>query len=179
MAETFLTIVSKRDHRQYDSRELSAPRVRRILDAGRVAGSARNRQPWRFFIARSATARARLAPAVYVPAMVMTAPLAVVITADTTESGLWAFDVGRAAQNMMLAAWDDGIVSCPNGVRHPDVLIDQLRLEPGWSPVSVLVFGHPVEERPPSRRSPERWIARAPRKTAADAEVWLDDAPAG
>ena len=29
------------------------------------------------------------------------------------------FDVGRCAQNMMLAAWGDGVVSCPNGITDP------------------------------------------------------------
>ncbi len=174
MAETFLTIVSKRDHRRYDPRGLSGTEVRRILDAGRVAGSARNRQPWRFFVATSDAARARLAPAVYVPSMVMAAPLAVAVVADTHESGLWAFDAGRAAQNMMLTAWDGGLVSCPNGVRDADVLAVQLELESGWTPVTVLTFGHPDVERAASRRSPERWIAQAPRRPASDVEVWLD-----
>ncbi len=174
MADTFLTIVSKRDHRHYSEQRLTSSEVRRILDAGRIAGSARNRQPWRFSVAESAETRALLAPAVYVPGMVMSAPLAVAVAADTRESRLWAFDAGRAAQNMMLAAWDEGIVSCPNGVREPDLLVDRLGLEDGWTPVTVLTFGRPDVERAASRRSPETWIARAPRRSASDVEDWLD-----
>ncbi len=177
MTDTFLTIVSKRDNRLYAARDLSSGDIRRILDAGRLSGSARNRQPWRFHIATSPETRAHLAPAVYVPTMVRTAPLAVALTAYTADSGLWGFDVGRAAQNMMLAAWDAGIVSCPNGVAVPDVLRSELDLGPDWAPVSVLTFGHPAVERPAGRRSPERWIERAPRRSRDDVEVWLDDPP--
>ena len=33
-----------------------------------------------------------------------------------------AFDTGRAAQNMMLAAWNEGVVSSPNGIANPERL---------------------------------------------------------
>jgi len=46
--DTFLAIASKRDQREYADREIPEEVVRRILDAGRIAGSAKNRQPWRF-----------------------------------------------------------------------------------------------------------------------------------
>ncbi len=177
MAETFLTIVSKRDHRDFDPRPLLPEEVGRILDAGRLSGSARNRQPWRFFTASSAAARSRLAPAVYVPPMVMSAPFAVALAADTEGSRLWGFDVGRAAQNMMLAAWDMGIASCPNGVQDPDRLGHELALGQGWTAVSVLAFGRPVTERSPARRALARWIAGAPRRPAADVVVDLDAPP--
>ena len=36
--------------------------------------------------------------------------------------GPTGFDAGRAAQNMMLAAWGDGIGSCPNGIANPEAL---------------------------------------------------------
>src|SRR6266542_1896157 len=39
--------------------------TQRILDAGRLAGSARNRQPWRFLVVEDAGARERLAESVY------------------------------------------------------------------------------------------------------------------
>lgn len=46
--DTFLAIASKRDTRRYAERPIPEEAVGRILEAGRVAGSARNRQPWRF-----------------------------------------------------------------------------------------------------------------------------------
>jgi nitroreductase len=46
--DTFLAIVSKRDTRRYSERRIPGETIERILEAGRLAGSARNRQPWRF-----------------------------------------------------------------------------------------------------------------------------------
>ena len=68
-----LAVTSKRDHRNFDARAIPNDVLTRILDAGRLAGSARNRQPWRFFVAQQPQARVRLAPVVYVPAMIMAA----------------------------------------------------------------------------------------------------------
>ena len=68
----------------------------RILDAGRLSGSSKNRQRWEFVLV-SGGARDRLAEAVYAPENVASAALVVAIVG---EAG--AFDTGRCAQNMML-----------------------------------------------------------------------------
>jgi len=48
--DTFLAIASKRDTRRYADQAVPEEVLRRILEAGRVSGSARNRQPWRFTV---------------------------------------------------------------------------------------------------------------------------------
>ena len=63
------------------------------------------------------TGRARieeLADAVYVPANVLGAGLVVAIL--VAGKGPVMFDAGRAAQSMLLAAWAEGLASCPNGI---------------------------------------------------------------
>jgi hypothetical protein len=112
--DPYLAIASKRDERSYADAPVS-PRVReRILDAGRLTGSSKNRQRWEFVVV-SGEARDRLAEAVYAPENVASAGLVVAIVG---EAG--GFDCGRCAQNMMLAAWGEGVASCPNGVRDAD-----------------------------------------------------------
>ncbi|MGO9888161.1 MAG: nitroreductase family protein [Solirubrobacteraceae bacterium] len=44
-------MASKREVRGYSDRPVPDAVVRRILEAGRIAGSSRNRQPWRFLVA--------------------------------------------------------------------------------------------------------------------------------
>ncbi|HEY4412977.1 MAG TPA: nitroreductase family protein, partial [Gaiellaceae bacterium] len=102
--DTFLAIASKRDERRYADRPVADEHVLRILDAGRLSGSSRNTQAWQFVVVSDRS----LADAVYAPDNVRTAGLVIAIVG---EAGM--FDVGRCAQNMMLAAWDIGIVSCP------------------------------------------------------------------
>src|SRR5579862_9814124 len=118
--DAFQTIVSKRDTRRYSDRPIADDTVERILEAGRVAGSARNRQPWRFVVVESAERREQLAGAVYAPENVQGARLIVAIAG---KSGM---DAGRCAQNMMLAAWNDGVASCPNGIVDADAAAEAL-----------------------------------------------------
>ncbi len=114
--DTYLAIASKRDRRDYDGRPVAEETVRKILDAGRLSGSSKNRQPWRFIVV--AERRAELAELVFAHDNVATAGLVVaIVVPDGIRS---RFDAGRVAQNMLLAAWNDGVVSCPNGLREPE-----------------------------------------------------------
>ena len=70
------------------------------------------------------------------------------------------FDVGRCAQNMMLAAWNDGVVSCPNGISDPDAAAAIC----GGEVHAILSFGYPAKPRDPERRTAEEWSAQANRK---------------
>jgi nitroreductase len=163
--DSFLAIVSRREVRQYDGRPLPEDAVRRILDAGRLAGSSKNRQNRRFVVVRGRTQE--VADAVYAPRNVLGATLVVAVV--TSGKGPLAFDAGRAAQNMMLAAWNEGIGSCPNGVADADAMRRALRLGDDEQAAIVLSFGYPLRPSSPERRSPERWIERADRVPFDDA----------
>jgi nitroreductase len=155
--ETFLAIASKRDERRYADRPLAGEHVARILDAGRLSGSSRNTQKWQFVIAD-----ASLADVVYAPENVRTAALVVAIVGEA-----FPFDVGRCAQNMMLAAWDLGIVSCPNGIRDRE-RADELC---GGETKMILTFGYPQRELHVESRSAEEWSAKANRLPLDDLVV--------
>ncbi|HKC77550.1 MAG TPA: nitroreductase family protein, partial [Gaiellaceae bacterium] len=64
--DPYLAIASKRDERAYAEAPISSDVRRRILDAGRLAGSSKNRQRWEFVVV-SGEARRNLADAVYAP----------------------------------------------------------------------------------------------------------------
>jgi nitroreductase len=154
--DTYLAIVSKRDTRRYADTPIPEDVVERILDAGRVTGSASNRQPWRFLIVEDHERRERLADAVYEPTNIRGAQLVIAII------GARPLDLGRCAQNMMLAAWNDGVASCPNGIADADAAQEALGLEE--PPVNVLSFGYPARQPPAESRSPDEWSARANRR---------------
>jgi len=160
--DVYLSVASKRDGRAYAERPISDVSQRRILDAGRLSGSARNGQPWTFTVAASQKAKRAVAGGVYRPELVLTATLVVAITVQRIGR-LYDFDAGRAAQNMMLTAWNEGIVSCPNGIAREEVLLEAIGLGEDQRGVTVISFGYPVNPRPPERRSVERWSKRAPR----------------
>ncbi len=160
--DAYLAIVSKRELRSYDERPVEDDAARRILEAGRVAGSSRNRQQRRFVVVRDPAVVQRVAEAVYAPDNVLGAALVVAIVVG--GKGPTAFDAGRAAQNMMLAASDDGIGSCPNGVADAAAMAELLGLDEGEQVTTVLTFGYPVTARDPARRSPQEWVSKADRK---------------
>jgi nitroreductase len=158
--DTFLAIASKRDQRQYADREIPEEIVRRILDAGRIAGSAKNRQPWRFLVLENQELRERVAETVYAPRNLLGSQLAIAIVV----TGSPGFDAGRAAQNMMLAAWNDGVTSCPNGMPDRAGTGEILSLGADEEVVTVLAFGYPARAPNPEGRTANEWIARAKRK---------------
>ena len=159
--DAYLAIVSKREVRAYADRPLPDDAVRRLLEAGRIAGSSRNRQARRFVVLRDHALLERAARAVYTPDNLLAAPLAVAIL--VRGKGPTGFDAGRAAQNMMLAAWGDGIGSCPNGVADAAALAAILGHGEDEQVATVLSFGYAARPVDPESRTPEEWIARADR----------------
>lgn len=162
--DALLAIASKREVREYADREVAEEAKRRILDAGRVAGSSQNRQQWRFIALDSAEWRERVAETVYAQGNVRGSKFAVVVV--VYGKGPLYFDAGRAAQNMMLAAWNEGIGSCPNGMPDRAATGKLLGLREGEEPAIVLSFGYPARPlRDPESQPVEAWIAAADRKT--------------
>jgi nitroreductase len=159
--ETRLVIASKREVRRFDDRPLPDDAIRRILDAGRVAGSSQNRQSRRFIAVRDRDLLERVAPTVYTPTNILGCALAVAIV--TTGKGPTSFDAGRAGQNMMLAAWDEGIGSTPNGIADAELLAQVLGHGEDERVAIILAFGYPARHSDPARHTPEEWVERADR----------------
>jgi nitroreductase len=151
--DAYLAIASKRDVRDYAATPIPPDVRHRILDAGRLSGSSQNKQKWEFVIVTDA-ARERLAGAVYAPENVRTATFVVAIVGDAG-----GFDTGRCSQNMMLAAWAEGVGSCPNGVRDAETAAAVC----GGEVKAIISFGYPTKQ--PRERSAEEWSARANRKS--------------
>ena len=152
--DPYLAIASKRDERAYTDAPIPAEIRERVLDAGRLAGSSKNTQRWEFVLV-SGEPRERLAQAVYAPENVASAALVVAIVG---EAG--GFDTGRCAQNMMLAAWAEGVASCPNGVRDADAAAEIC----GGEVRAILSFGYSARPRDPAGRSAAEWSAGANRR---------------
>jgi nitroreductase len=91
-----------------------------------------------------------------------------VVAVVVGPKGPVSFDAGRAAQNMLLAAWNEGIASCPNGIADRDAAHVALALGEDESPVIVLTFGLPGRVRDPESRTAEDWSARANRRPLED-----------
>ena len=158
--DTYLAIASKRDERAYAETPIPDDVVTRILDCGRLSGSSQNTQKWEFVVV-AGDGQQRLAELVYAPENVRTATLVVAIVGDA-----FPFDAGRCAQQMMLGAWNEGVVSCPNGTRDREAAAALL----GGEVKMILSFGYPARPRDVAKRSAEEWSAKANRRPLEELE---------
>jgi nitroreductase len=158
--DVYLAVASKRDWRSYADRPVPEDVQRRILDGGRVSGSSQNVQPWRFVVVESDEAKQRIGGLVYAAQNLESSAFAVAIA---TEGGRYPVDIGRAMQNMFLVAWNEGVVSCPNGMPDQEAAARALGLDEGWLPVNIPSFGYPKRPLEPQSKSAEEWSAEANR----------------
>jgi nitroreductase len=148
--DTWRAIDSLRVVREFRDEPLSDADIERIVDAGRRTGSSKNLQRWAFIVVRDRERLERLAAAGPFAGHVAGAAAAIALVspdpngADRPLSILW--DLGRAAQNMVLAAWDRGIGSCPATVYEHDVAREILRYPDDQHCEYILSFGYPADE---------------------------------
>lgn len=167
--DTFLAIASVRVVHEYSDRPIADESLRRILEAGRVTGSSQNRQQWRFYVVRDRQRLAELAETVYAPTNISGCQAAVAI-ASTGKGGL---DIGRCAQNMVLAAWNEGVGSAPNGVKDIEPAARLLNLSSDESVVTILSFGYPLHPHTPNPDDIDGILRRIKRKALDEVVVWV------
>lgn len=116
-----------------------------------MAGSARAAEPVRLVVLKDPEQKVRLAECGDATVHVIAGPVAVAIVLVPEFGNVGApftlfrgpFDGGRCAQNMMLAAWDEGITSCPASMHRPEDAAKVLELPPGHFVLNVIAFGYP------------------------------------
>ena len=147
--DTLTAIRNLRVIRSYRAQPLTDEEVRAIADAARKTGSSKNTQAWDFIVVRDPTALERLSGvtvyAKHLPSAA--AAIAQIVPApapDQARSVLW--DLGRAAQNVTLAAWEMGIGSCPITVNDFELAADVLGLPPDRQCQYIIALGWPADE---------------------------------
>ena len=145
----------------------------RILNAGRRAASSKNLQRWDFIVCRDRDHLAELAEVGPWAGHLAGAAVAIaLVTPDPTapDSPLSVlFDLGMAAGNMMLAAWELGIGSVPATVYEHDLARRAARL-PGRPPLRV-----PAVVRLPGRPGAISTARTGPGGRAALADIVHDE----
>ncbi len=135
--------IGKRDRRTFLATPLPEETLRRILQAGRMTPSSKNAEPNRFVVVTETAGKAALAA--LSPMAKWLAEAAVIVVIVQTQKH--EFDAGRCAQNMMLAAYNDGVGSCP--AHPPEAALAELLGVPTGMPINrVIGFGYINPERP-------------------------------
>ena len=141
-------IISKRDLRMYTDQPIPDDVMGRILQAGRMAGSAKNLESNRLIVVTDQSVQDALATAGDFASWIGSS--AAVIGFACPEDQLRLFDVGRQAQNMMIAAHAEGVGSCPVTLGHQDRARDAVGLPDDWVMPMVITLGYPVADHPDS-----------------------------
>ena len=158
--DTYTTILSLRSIRRFQDTPIPDAALHHILQAGRMSGSSKNTQPWWFIVIRSAETRLALSKCGDFASHLIDAPLAIAIVFDP-QFYRGEFDSGRAAQNMMLAAWADGIGSCIASMHREDGAKAILGVPHGLRLEHVISFGYPAPQAGSA-------VTGKPRKPMAD-----------
>jgi len=171
--ETWQAINTVRVVRKFRDEPIAEADLRRILNAGRRTGSSKNDQHWAFIVIRDRDHLGELAAVGHYANHLAGATVAVaIVTPDASDhynnSVMW--DAGRAAQNMVLAAWELGIGSVPATVYDHALARRLLGLPEDRRCDFLLSFGHPAD--PSKLTASNRAGGRLPLTEIVHEERW-------
>jgi len=144
----------KRAIRSFRTEPLSEEAINAILNAGRRAQSAKNRQVWHFLAITDRETLEALSGLGQFAGHLAGAALGVcILTPDPAQRWSILFDAGQAAAYMQLAAWELGIGSCLATIYEPERARKLLEFPPEWHLHVAISFGYPQDPqdltRPP------------------------------
>lgn len=166
----FIDVVkNRRSIRAYKPDPIEPEKIAFILEAARQAPSWKNLQCWRFMVVASEARRQAIAGVF--PASnpgtkaLLEAPVIVVLCADPKESEVWEnkdfymLDAGLAMEHLLLAATDQGLATCWQGLFDEEKMRQALGVPEGIRVVALTPLGYPGQERNPRPRKSVEEIA--------------------
>jgi len=152
--EALKAIAERHSTRAFASRSVPKEVLEQIIDAGRLAATARNVQPWEFVAVTDDGVRARLAQLAENGRFIAQAPACVALFCKETK--YFVEDGSAATQNIMVAAAAFGVQSCwVAGDKKPyaEEVARLLRAPAGLRLMSLIPLGYASGPEP---RAPKR-----------------------
>jgi len=144
--DVFEAIQERRSIRSYTDKPVEREKIEKILEAGRLAPSARNSEPWHFIVVTNAEKRKALSKGLYAK-FVSHAPLVIVACGDKKASADWyAVDVSLAVENMILTAINEGLGTCCVGSFSEKDIMEILKIPDNYEVIVMLVIGYAREK---------------------------------
>jgi nitroreductase len=158
MNKSFLDLAKSRfSVRKYENREVEAEKLTAILEAGRIAPTAANKQPCIFLVLNDEESIKKLCKACNPHG----APLAIVVCTEKTTAWVRPFDKANmseidttiAADHMMMCAQDLGLSSCWITYFDPKIVRKEFNIPDNVVPINILAIGYGADEP----QSPDRF----------------------
>ncbi len=144
--DVFEAIQERKSIRAYQDKPIPREKLERILEAGRLAPSAINREPWHFIAVTNSEKRKVLSKGLYAK-FVSQAPLVIVICGDKKASPDWyAVDASLAVENMVLTAVSDGLGTCIVGSFNEADVKALLNIPVNFEVIVMIAMGYPKEK---------------------------------
>lgn len=151
--DTLTCIHSRRSIRRFTDEPVTDAEVHMLLDAGMIAPSAGNAQPWQFVLITDPALLARIPGVNPRASMAAEAPLTILVCGDLQAEkypGYWVQDCSAAVQNILLAATALGLGSVWTGIYPAEDNVqgfkELCRLPEHIIPLAALVIGRPAVE---------------------------------
>ncbi|MCD4695959.1 MAG: nitroreductase family protein [Bacteroidales bacterium] len=160
---SFIELAKKRfSVRSYKSTPVSDEDLNYVLEAGRIAPSAVNYQPWKFLVIKDKE-NLKAVHQLYHRKWFREAPVVIIILSDHSESWIRAdgkdhagIDAAIAADHMTLAATDRGLGTCWVCNFDKQKTINFFNLPEHLEPVVFLPLGYPETKADVNRHSTQR-----------------------
>ena len=158
-------IRTRRSIRKFDSRPIEEEKLNRIMEAGRLAPSASNKQDWKFILVTDKTILTNLAEACNGQSFVAEAPAAIISCSNSDRvmscgQSAATVDCSIAMSFMIMQATDLGLGTCWLGSFNQDAVKKAVEISDDYTVVAITPLGYPTEI-PASR----------PRKAVS--QVWI------
>jgi nitroreductase len=146
-----------RQIRQFTDEPIEEDALQSILEVARWTGSSMNTQPWTFIVIRDAEARRRIGEQARYARYVAKAPLAIAIAMPGKDPEAEAYDEGRVAERVLIAA---SALDLGAGIGWADSPEERaavgalLGVEPPAFVRTILAVGHPTEAALQKRSGP-------------------------
>ncbi|MEM3382771.1 MAG: nitroreductase family protein [Nitrososphaerales archaeon] len=147
----FDAIKLRRSIRRYKPKEVEKEKLMRVIEAGRLAPSATNSQPWHFIIVKNPEIKRKLGES-YPRDWFINAPVIIVACADPGKAWVrgdgeeyWKVDVAIALQNMILCAIEEGLGTCWIANFNEKIVKDVLGIPQNIRVVAMTPLGYPDE----------------------------------
>ena len=150
----------RRSVRSYNNQAIDDVTLTKILDAGRLAPSASNVQPWKFIVVKEPATRVKIAEAASQQAFVGEAPVVIVACATGAQSMMMCgqprltVDLSIAMSFMILQATELGLGTCWIGAFDEGEVKEILGIPENVIVVAISPLGYPAGvTRPRPRKS--------------------------
>lgn len=145
--EVFEAIQKRKSIRAYESTPIPEDKIKRILEAARLAPSAANIQPWHFIVVTDPEVRRKLAKGGRYAGFLAEAPVVIVGCGDRKASPKWYIvDTAIAMQNMVLTATAEGLGTCWVGSFNEEQVKKLLNIPDRFKVIALLAVGYPREK---------------------------------